>query len=153
MHSCWSSVLNDYFILCYKVGTTIFWWPFVSICSWEFKLPMFTMIINGKSKYKLHIFQAFILLMYRNRTELWHHCTVLYRTVSFVNRFTPYSYIDIYFFLVGEGSVKCICESFGVVCELVWVQGVWDDGVDMCRDQAFKEFHGYRCECYRAMVI
>jgi hypothetical protein len=36
---------------------------------------------------------------------------------------------------------------------LEWVQGVWDDGVDLSHDQPFKAFHGYRCECYRAIVI
>lgn len=99
MHSCWSSVLNDYFISCYKVGTAVFCCPFVSICSWEFKLPMFTIIINGKSKYKLHIFQAFILLMYRNRTEPWHHCTVSNR--EFCEPFHPL-FLHRYLFFPGQ---------------------------------------------------
>lgn len=85
-----SSVLKHYFISCYKAGTDVFCCPFVSICSWKFKLHMFTITINGKSKYKWHISQAFISSTYRNRTEPWQHCTVSYRTVSFVNRFTPH---------------------------------------------------------------
>ena len=28
-----------------------------------------------------------------------------------------------------------------------WVQGVWDDGVDVSHDQPIKAFHDYRCEC------
>jgi hypothetical protein len=56
------------------------------------------------------------------------------------------------------GSVECnrdcvICGSVGAVCELEWVQGVWDDGVDVSHDQPFKAFHGFRCECYGAIVI
>jgi hypothetical protein len=45
--------------------------------------------------------------------------------------------------------------SVGVVCELEWVQGVWDDDdvVDVSYDQPFKAFHGYRCECYGAIAI
>ena len=39
------------------------------------------------------------------------------------------------------------------VCELEWVQSVWDDGVDVSHDQPFKAFHGFRCECYEAIVI
>ena len=58
----------------------------------------------------------------------------------------------------GKGSVKCnrdcvICGSVGEVCKLVWVQGVWNDGVDVSNDQSFKAFHGYRCECYWAKFI
>jgi hypothetical protein len=44
------------------------------------------------------------------------------------------------------------CGSVGAVCELEWVQGIWDDGV-VSHDQPFKAFHGYRCECYRAIII
>jgi hypothetical protein len=42
---------------------------------------------------------------------------------------------------------------FGAVCELEWVQVVWDDGVDVSHDQPFKAFHGYRYECYWVIVI
>jgi hypothetical protein len=34
-----------------------------------------------------------------------------------------------------------------------WVQGVWDDDVDVSHDQPFKTFNGHRCECYGAIVI
>ena len=40
--------------------------------------------------------------------------------------------------------------SSGEVCELEWVHGVWDDGVDVIH---FKAFHGYRCLCVGAIVI
>jgi hypothetical protein len=58
---------------------------------------------------------------------------------------------------VGGTSVECntdgiICESVGAVCELEWVQGVWDDGVDVSHDQPFKAFHGYRCKGYEVTV-
>jgi hypothetical protein len=36
---------------------------------------------------------------------------------------------------------------------LEWVQDFWYDGVDVSHDQPFKVFHGYRCECYGAVVI
>ena len=54
-----------------------------------------------------------------------------------------HSHIGVPFVQVGEGSVECnrdciICGSVGVVCELEWVQGVWDDGVDLSHDQPFK---------------
>ncbi|KAM9398495.1 double C2-like domain-containing protein beta [Salvelinus alpinus] len=46
---------------------------------------------------------------------------------------------------VGKGSVECnrdcvICGSVETVCELEWVQVVWDDGVDVSHDQPFKAF-------------
>jgi hypothetical protein len=34
-----------------------------------------------------------------------------------------------------------------------WVQGFWDDGVDVSHDQPFQAFHGNRCKCYGAVVI
>ena len=34
-----------------------------------------------------------------------------------------------------------------------WVQRAWVDGVDMSHDQPFKAIHGYRCECYVAVVV
>ena len=37
-----------------------------------------------------------------------------------------------------------ICGYVGAVCEVGWVQGVWDDGVDVSHDQTFKAFHGYK---------
>ena len=44
-----------------------------------------------------------------------------------------------------EGNKDCVtCASVGPVCELEWVQGVWDDGVDVSPDQPFKTFLGYR---------
>ena len=46
-----------------------------------------------------------------------------------------------------------VCVSVGAVCTLAWVQGVWDDDVDVSHDQSFKAFHEYRCECYRAKVF
>jgi hypothetical protein len=59
---------------------------------------------------------------------------------------------------VGEGSVECnedlvICGFVAAICELEWVQGVRDDGVAVSHDLSFKAFHGYRCECYGAVVI
>ena len=38
-----------------------------------------------------------------------------------------------------------------MVYKLEWVQGFWDDRVDVSHDQHFKAFHGYRCECYSAV--
>ena len=35
----------------------------------------------------------------------------------------------------------------------MWVQCVWDDGVDVSHDQPFEAFHGNRCERYVAKVI
>ena len=50
---------------------------------------------------------------------------------------------------LGRDNIDCvICGSVGAVCELEWVQGVWDHGVDVSHDQSFKAFHGYRCECF-----
>ena len=46
-----------------------------------------------------------------------------------------------------------ICGSVGAVCELEWVWGFWDDGVDVSHDQPFNALHGYRRECYWAVVI
>ena len=46
-----------------------------------------------------------------------------------------------------------ICGSVWVVCELELIQGFWNDGVDVSHDQPFKAFHGYRYECYGAIVI
>ena len=40
-----------------------------------------------------------------------------------------------------ESTRDCvICGSVGTVCKLEWVQVVWDDGVDVIHDQAFKAF-------------
>ena len=41
-----------------------------------------------------------------------------------------------------------LCGSFGAVCELEWVKGFQDDGVDVSHDQPFKALHGYRHEWY-----
>ena len=43
-----------------------------------------------------------------------------------------HSHIGVPFVQVGKGSVECnrdcvICGSVEAVCELEWVQGVWDD--------------------------
>ena len=59
---------------------------------------------------------------------------------------------------MGKGRLECkrdcvICGSIGAICELKWIQGVWDDGVDVSHDQPFKTFNGYRCECYQSWVI
>jgi hypothetical protein len=59
---------------------------------------------------------------------------------------------------MGEGSVECnkdciICGSVGVLYELEWILGVWDDDVDVSHDQPYKTVHGYRCECYGEIVI
>ena len=67
-------------------------------------------------------------------------------------------HVGVPFVQVRKGSVECnidcvICGSVGVVCELEWVQGVWDEGVDVSKDQPFKAFHGCRCECYGTIVI
>ena len=64
-----------------------------------------------------------------------------------------HSHIVVLLVQVGEGSVECnrdyvICGSV----ELEWVQGVWDDDVDVS-NVPFKAFYGYRCECYGAVVI
>jgi hypothetical protein len=69
-----------------------------------------------------------------------------------------HSHVGVPFVQVGKGSVECnrdcdICGTVGVECELEWVQGVWDDGVDVNHDQPFKAFVGCRCECYKAIVI
>ena len=62
------------------------------------------------------------------------------------------------FVQVGMGSVECdrdcaICGSVGAVCELEWVQGFQDDGLDVSHDQPFKARHGYQRECYGAVII
>ena len=54
-----------------------------------------------------------------------------------------HSHIGVPLVQVGEGSVECnrdcfICGSVGAVCELEWLQGVWDDVVDMSHDQPSK---------------
>ena len=46
-----------------------------------------------------------------------------------------------------------ILSSVGEVRKLEWVQGVWDDGVDVSHDKSFKAVHGNRCGCYGAIVI
>jgi hypothetical protein len=50
--------------------------------------------------------------------------------------------IPTYSVQVDEGSVECnrdcvICGSVGMVCELEWVQGVWDDGVNVSLSKHF----------------
>jgi hypothetical protein len=58
---------------------------------------------------------------------------------------------------VGEGSVECnldfVYGSVGAVCKLEWVEGVWDNGIDVCHNQPLEAFHDYRCECNRVVVI
>jgi hypothetical protein len=39
-------------------------------------------------------------------------------------------------------------DVLGRYAKLEWVQGFWDNGVDVSHDQPFKAFHGYRCDCY-----
>ena len=49
-----------------------------------------------------------------------------------------------YPFCPGEWSAIESVSSVGAVCKLEWVQGVWDDGVDVSHDKPFKALHGYR---------
>jgi hypothetical protein len=35
---------------------------------------------------------------------------------------------------------------------LEMVQGIWDNVVDVSHDQPLKAFHGYKNECYKAIV-
>ncbi len=43
----------------------------------------------------------------KKRTEPWHHCIVLNRTVNFVSRYTPNTYTYIYIVVVGRLDQKC----------------------------------------------
>jgi hypothetical protein len=69
-----------------------------------------------------------------------------------------HTYVGVPFVQWGKDSVECnrdciICGTVEAECELDWVYGFWDNGVDVSHDQPFKELHGYRYECYGAIVI
>ena len=50
-------------------------------------------------------------------------------------------------------SVIAIASSIGAVCELEWVKGFRDDGVDVSHDQSFTALYVYRRECNGAVII